>query len=208
MEPDVNVQSLLDKIKREGIEEAKQEAEKIIDKARSEAKIILETSRSQADSLLKEAQAEIEKQKESFEVTLSQAGRNFILGLKKDIIDLCNDILERQVGAALTSEAMQEIIIAMVGKWQMRESNAPLEVLVNEDDRQRLEDSLLASLHRELKNGIIIKPNKKIGAGFQIGEKEGNMHYDLTEKGIVEILSEFVSPRLAKILWGISGDGD
>ena len=51
-----------------------------------------------------------------------------------------------------------------------------------------------------MKNGIEIKPVPDIKKGFLIGEKNGNVRFDVTEDAISEILREYLNPKLKQIL--------
>ena len=200
MKPDVSVQSLLDKIKKEGIEEANKAAEEILEEARSKAGAIMKKAQEQAESVVREAKAEIQKNREAFERSMSQAARNLVLGLETDITRLCDHIVERRTASALTPEVMKEMILKIVAAWQAEEAEQGLEVLTSEKDRQRLEELLYDSLKNEFGKGVTLKPIDKIHAGFRIGEKEGHLYYDFTHKGIAEILMEYLNPRIAKYL--------
>lgn len=200
MEQETIIQPLLEKIKREGIEEAKRAAEEILEKARSEAGSIIEKAQAQAEEMVADARKEMQQREEAFDVAMSQAGRNLILSVKNEIIGVCDHILKRQVASALTPEAMKELILKIVNGWQVHESTQGLEILLSEDDRQKLEESLYGWLQKELREGLTLRPIEIIQAGFRIGERDGDMYYDITDKAIAEILSEYLHPRIAKFL--------
>jgi V/A-type H+-transporting ATPase subunit E len=207
MEPDISVQSLLDKIKREGIEEANTRAQEILAEARGEAERIIGEAQDEAEKLLAEAKAEIARNREAFESSMSQAGRDLVLGLKNDMSRLCQRIMEKEVASALTPEVMKEIILRMAGAWRVGEPGQGIEVLTSEKDRENLEKWLFHSLRDELKTGITLKPIDRIRAGFRIGEKGGSLHYDFTHEGVAEILMEYLNPRIAVYLEDISEKG-
>jgi V/A-type H+-transporting ATPase subunit E len=45
-----------------------------------------------------------------------------------------------------------------------------------------------------------------VQAGFRISTKDGSAYYDFSDEGIAEMLSAFVSPRLAELLQTDSGE--
>ncbi|MBN2123129.1 MAG: hypothetical protein JW821_02445 [Deltaproteobacteria bacterium] len=206
MEPEMSIQSLLDKIRREGIEAAGREAEKVLEQAHSEAESILKKAREEAEDRLKQAEEEMVRDRASFETAMAQAARNLVLGIKKEIVDLCRGILERKTSEALTPEGMREVILKVLDKWEIREGRAELEILLSEEDRRALEDRLLGALQEELKGGVVLKPTGNIRSGFRIGERDGGLHYDFTERGIAQLLSEYLGPRTARFLEEISGE--
>lgn len=200
MTPEVSIQSLLDRIKTEGIEEAKRASEDILKDARAEAAAILAEAKEEAREVRDQAHAEIQKDRETFESAMSQAGRNLMIGLKRRIVQLCSDILEKEVRAALDPEVMKEMILKMVDRWRSHDGDEGVEVLLNEPDLQELDGRLIGSLQAELRAGVVLKPAEGVQAGFRIGEKGGSMHYDLTDDGLTEILSSYLSPRIARFL--------
>jgi vacuolar-type H+-ATPase subunit E/Vma4 len=77
---------------------------------------------------------------------------------------------------------------------------------LTEEERASLEGAIFDTLGDTLKGGVVLKPVKTIGSGFRIGEKDGDFHYDLTHKGIAEMLSQYLNPRIAKFLDGVDGE--
>ena len=200
MDADLNIRSLLEKIKKEGIEEARGAAEQTLNEARLKAESIVKEAEKQAGDMIADAEAEVRKRQEVFETAMSQAGRNLMLSLKSEIIRLCEQILERQLAAALTPDVMKQMILKMIDRWQM-EKNAPgLEILLSEKDRREVEELLFGALQERLKEGVTLRPVKHLMAGFRIGEKEGSMYYDVTPRSMAEILSAYLNPRIAGFL--------
>lgn len=114
--------------------------------------------------------------------------------------------MERQVASALTPELMNEMILRIITAWGVKETGQELEALTSEEDCRRLEELLHQSLQNEFRKGITLRPIDGIRAGFRIGEKEGTFYYDLTPKGLAEILVEYLNPRIARYLENISNN--
>lgn len=206
MKTEVNIQDLLDKIKKEGVEEANKQSQEILDKARLEAEAIVKEAKEEAERTLTLAREEVRRKQEAFEQELSQSGRNLILGVKQEIISLMDRILRREVRSALTSDVLRELIVKLVDRWNKDEEFQGVEVLLSEEERKLLEDAVFHALQEELRKGVSLKPVRAVGAGFRMGEKDGDLHYDFTDRGIAEVLSEYLNPRVAKFLTGASGD--
>jgi V/A-type H+-transporting ATPase subunit E len=206
VEREVSIQSLLDKIKREGIEEAHNEAERILANARTQAESIVARAENQARELLGRARKDADREKEATAMALSQASRNLIQSVRNQIMGLCHRIIQRDVAHALTPELMKEIIIRLVDECRVVQGDPGFETLLNEKDREALEDLLFQSLQTEFKKGLILKPVDKIRAGFHIGEKEGTMHYDFTDQAIAEVLSGYLGPRISQYLKDLPED--
>ena len=200
MEANATVKGLIDTIKKEGIQEANRQGEDIIREAQKKAEDIVLKARKEAERIVNDAKENAEKMKLSGEKALTQAGRNLIISLKQQITELFKKVTEAQVTSAFTPEVIKDVIIKIIENWDMTENFPGIEVLVDKKDLKKLEEALVKSLSEEWKNGVILKPVDNIQAGFQIGEKDGNVHYNFTSKGISEILSEYLNPQIAKFL--------
>jgi len=199
-ETEATVQSLLDKIRREGVENAEKEAEKIVENARSKASGIVEDAEAEAERKLEEARREAEKTRTAAETSISQAARDLILAVREQISRLCDRILEREVADTLSPETMKELVVKLTEAWNEGKGEADLEILLSEADREKLEDMLWEALQEELRTGVTLRPVEGIDAGFRIGERQGSMHYDFTAKGIAAVLGEYLNPRISRYL--------
>ena len=205
MKPEANIQALLERIKTEGISEARKEAEAILEQARSEAEVIREQARAEANELLRQAENDVRRTRAGFEAAMSQAARDLILAVKDSIRRLCDDVLKKELATALTPEMLREMILKILTAWKPELSSQRTEVLLSPTDWQQLEDALCKSLQGAFKDGVVLKPFEGIEKGLRIGVQGEHAHYDLTEKGIAELLSEYLSPRVARFLE--DGDG-
>lgn len=200
---EAQLQSLIDKIKNDGVAEADKKANMIITEAEAKASKIIKDAKTIATNIVEQAKAEAAKAEEAGIKAIEQAGRNLILSLKQSIIDLFNCVLEREVRDSLTSDTLSEILQKVVDNWDRdSETGQELEILMSKKDSEQLTDSLLSAIGKKAKKGITLKPVASIDTGFQIGEKDGSMHYDFTERGLTEILTQYLNPRLADILKG------
>ena len=76
---DVQLQELIDKIKKDGVTAAKTSAEEIISEAEENAKKIVSDAQAQAEKIIKNAKAETERMEKASEDAIKQAGRNLLL---------------------------------------------------------------------------------------------------------------------------------
>lgn len=196
---DVKLESLIAKIKQDGIDEAKKTSQDIIKKARLEAELIVKEAEAKARSIEKQAKASAAKLKSNSEDSLKQASRDLILALKGELIALFDRILKGKTGEALNAEFMAGLITKIVDKWPVGKS-VTWEVLVSKADREKIEKALIASLKSQAEATIEVKISKAIDKGFRIGIKGQDFHYDFTDQSILEALKEFLNPSLTAIL--------
>jgi V/A-type H+-transporting ATPase subunit E len=204
VKPEVNIQSLLARIKSEGISEAQKEAEAILVQARAEADAIRDRAQAQASEMLQRAEREVRNTREGFEAAMSQAARDLVLAVKDTIARLCDEVIKKEVAAVLTPEMLKEMILKILAAWKPQQPSQRAEVLLSPEDWRQLEDALRNSLQGVFRDGVVLRPIEGIAKGFRIGIEEENAHYDLTDEGIAELLSEYLSPRVARFF----NDGD
>jgi V/A-type H+-transporting ATPase subunit E len=200
MESSVSLESFIKQIKKEGVEEANKAAQAIIEEARSKANDILKKAEEDAQRILARGREEAHRDQKAFHAAMSQAGRDLLLSLKQRITELFDRIVQHETALALTPELMREMILKLVEKWRWEEGSHGIEILLSEDDRDKLEGMLITALQGELKKGVVLKPMERLGTGFRIGLKDGHMHYDFTQEGIAEILCEYLNPRVSRFL--------
>lgn len=196
---DVKLESLIAKIKKDGIEEARKASAEIIEKAQAQAKAITKQAQDQAQNTQAQAEALAIKLESNAKASLKQAARDLILALKGEMTALLERILKDNAGQALSPDFMKELIFRVVDKWLVNEDDAK-KVLVNKADKEELEKLLVGSLRKEAKTTIEIKTSKDIDKGFRIGIKGEDFYYDFTDQSILEALKQFLNPALRTIL--------
>ena len=174
---DVKLESLIAKIKQDGIEEAEKASKDIIKKAKLEAETIVREAEAKAKRIEERAEALAVKLRSNSEDSLRQASRDLVLALKGELLALFGRILKDKAGEALSAEFMAGLITKIIDKWPPKDS-AAWEVLVSKADREKIAKLLAASLKEEAKATIEVKVNKAIDKGFRIGIKGEDLHYD------------------------------
>lgn len=196
---DVKLESLIEKIKRDGIEEAKKSSDEIINKAKKEAEEILKSAREGAKKILADAKADSKKLQTNTEKSLQQAARDLILSLKDELRKVFAKALKAKVSAELTPHFMSGLIAKIVDNWT-KKKGASLEVLVSDKDKKQLEKILFSQLKTQAKERIEIKVSTSIEKGFRIGIKGEDLYYDFTDESITEALRELLNPSLSTML--------
>lgn len=199
---DVSLENLIEKIKKEAIEEGKQASAEIVNGAKSEAASIVDNARAEAEKILRDAKNQAADLEESAKQALQQAARDVELLLKERIGSLFDRVFKREVGAALSPEFLGSLVGKMVTEWA-REGQ--VEVTVNAADREKLEALLFSGLKGELKNSVTIRASQTVSKGFRIELKGENVYYDFTDDSIADALKAFINPSLQAILDGKDG---
>ena len=193
---EVKLDSLIEKIKSEGVESAQKESNEIIEKANQKAADIVAKAKKEGEAIETKAEAKAKQFQENAELAIQQAARDGELAFKSRITDLFDAVFKREVKSALTPDFMKEMILKIVSEWK----DSDVQVTVSETESAKLQDVLFAGLAEDVKKGITIRPSSAVAGGFQIGVKDENVYYDFTDDSFAAILKSFLNPRLNEIL--------
>ncbi len=199
---DIQLQELIDKIKKDGIENAETEATRLREAAEAEAAAIVAEGKKQADALLAEAKAELERFRQAGETALIQAARNAMLTFKAEVDRLLAAITARETEKAFDDELLKAILPELLNNWKGGDLTR---VLLSSESLKRLEKYLLNALSDELRSGLELTSGEAMGAGFKIVVEKGAVYYDFSAAAVAELLSAYVNPRLADLFKSAAG---
>ena len=197
---EIQLQELIDQIKKDGVKVAEAEAESIRSAAKAEAEKIIADAQAQADKILANAKMENERMVKSSEDAIRQAGRNLLISFRESVTRELNAILSENVAAVYSSENLVQIIIEVVENWSKQPDAERVDVILNSDRLQALEAVLLAGLKEKMLNGITLKANDNFDGGFRILANNGSAYYDYSTEAVVEMLSNYLSPKVTELL--------
>lgn len=196
---EAQLQELIDKIKKEGVENAEQEGEKIISDAKTKADSIIADAEEKAKQIRSKAGKDAEQMENAGKEALTQAARDLILAVRKRMTRIFDEIIKESTADAMKGKALEEIILALVKAW-VDKNSADIAVLLSEEDKNALESGLMKRLQEEIKKGVEIKVSDTLQSGFLVSEKDGAAYYNFSADGIADTLSEFVNPKLAEVI--------
>ena len=197
---EIQLQELIDQIKKDGVEAAENEAASILAAAKVEAQKIVEEANSEADKIMANAKLENERLVKSSEDAIRQAGRNLLISFRESISKELNVILSEKVSNVYSSEAFSDLIINVIENLSSDKDSQNIEVILNAETLRSLEDAVLAGLKEKMLNGVTLRANDNFDGGFRIAKKDGDAYYDYSTAAVVEMLSNFLSPKVTKLL--------
>ena len=197
---EIQLQELIDQIKKEGVESAEKQAQEIIESAKAEAEKITANAQAQADKILENAKSENERFVKSGEDAIRQAGRNLLISFRESVSREINAILNKSVNDVYSSEGMAQIIIKAIEEWAGKPDAENLEVILNSESLKSLEDNILAGVKEKMLSGVTLKANDNFDGGFRISVNNGTAYYDYSAEAVVEMLSGYLSPKVTELL--------
>jgi V/A-type H+-transporting ATPase subunit E len=196
---DAKLDSLIAKIKKDGVEVAQKAAQDIISQAKNQAQGIIAEAENKAKNIEEQSKIQAQKLQTNTEKALNQAARDLVLLLKEKITELFDQALKNKVSQELDPDFLKDLILKIVDKW-LEAKDQSLEIVVNPKDKKKLEALLVDELGKKAQDKIEIGLNKAIDNGFRIGVKGKDLYYDFTDQTILESLKEFLNPAISKIV--------
>ena len=197
---EIQLQELIEQIKRDGVAAAEAEAKKIVDSAKAEAEKIISDANAQANKIMANAKAENEKVTKSSEDAIRQAGRNLLISFRESVARELNAIVGEGVDSVYSSDSLKELIVSAVEKWSEKPDAEELTVILNSEDISKLEGSLLSTLKKKISAGVTLKANDSFLGGFRIAMSNSNVYYDYSKEAVVDMLANYLSPKVVKLL--------
>ena len=197
---DVQLQELIDKIKKDGVVTAEAEASKIVEASEKKAEGIIAHAQPKAAEIIKNAKAETERMEKASEEAIIQAGRNMLLSFKDSLIGELDGLIKAETEKAESKEVLTKLIPETVKAWAKNADASELSVLLSEKDLKILESALTSELKAEVSKGLEIKPDKTLSAGFRIGVKNGAAYYDYSADSLAEMFAAYLNPKVAALL--------
>jgi vacuolar-type H+-ATPase subunit E/Vma4 len=196
-----DIQGLIEKINQEGVKSAEDNARRIKEQALLEAEGIVTKAKAQAQGLLSEAKDAISKLEEKEKTLLSQAGRDMLLVLRKEINDMLERLIACEVRQALSPEALSRILSSLIQHVCSKDKEEVI-ILMNKEDAHKIQESFLSKLKDETKKHVVLRPSENIHAGFVISYDAGRSQFDFSDKALAEYIGSFIKPKLKEILQG------
>ena len=197
---EIQLQDLIDQIKKDGVESAEVEAEAIINAAKAEAAKIISDAQVQAEKYLASAKAENDKMVKSSEDAIRQAGRNLLISFRESVARELKAIVSANVNTVYSSDTFVKLIATAVESWAGKPDSEDVTVILNEDDLKTLETGVLAELNARMLKGVTLKASNNFDGGFRIAEQDGGAYYDYSAEAVVDMLSNYLSPKVTALM--------
>ncbi len=184
------LQSLIEKINRDGVEKANAEAERIIAAANATAAATRKEAEEKAKDIMSEASLKAVEDAKRAEKAIAQAARDAALKVKDAIASLLEGLLLKDVEAALADPAT---VAALAGD-AVKELVGDGEISAG----PKLVDALKAQLAAKPEFKVTL--DDTLGSGFTVKLDGGRVEHDFTGATVAAELAKRLRPDIAKLL--------
>ena len=190
-----DLQQLLEKIQRDGVEKAQTEAARIRGEAQRQAQAALDAAHAEAAAITADARREAEAFERRAEESIRQAARDTLLSVEKAVTALVTRALQKEVNAALGCTELvtglaTEAVRVYLGSQKTVEVAAAAQLV----------DTLRAKLAAEALNGVTVVTDDTTGTGFRVRLANGRVEHTFTGAAVADALALRLRPQLASLL--------
>jgi hypothetical protein len=189
-----NLEGIVLKLKKQGIEAGESEKKQIIESAKQQANDLISIAKLESDNILRKAKNDAALLQQNTQAALKQASRDMVEATKVSVLEHLKQIFGKQCDNLFTQEQyMQEILNAAV-----KSIPGDKEVAVPAQVAQSMENYLIdQSLQEEIKlkplktseSKIEIHPKKEKGMQYVVSSQDlENGLFSLLNKDLVELL--------------------
>jgi vacuolar-type H+-ATPase subunit E/Vma4 len=195
------LQSLLEKIQRDGIDKAAAEREEIIKKAQAEAESIIAAAKENAEKIRNDAARDAEALTKRAESAIQQAARDILLELKSELKKRVEAITRARTDEALSGEFMAEIIREVAKSVLNGSAEAGnIEVMVAPGKCEELVKKLTASVGTDLVEKVSVFPNSAAGRGLKISVDGDQVFFDFSDAALTEMVCSYAGSRVSAVI--------
>ncbi len=199
------LQGLLDRIQKDGLDQAQKQSDEIINQAKSNAESIIQRTNMEAEAILKTTHEEVKKIEERSKATIQQASRDIVISLETELLKRLRKCVKSAVSESMTPTLMTEVIKKMVEAYaKSSNQEIKLDLILSQKDADILTESLKTTLVKDLKTQPQIIKGTDFSSGLKIGFNGSDVFLDFSDTTITDLICDCVSPRLSAILKGES----
>ncbi len=215
------VEELIHRLRHDGVEAGRAEAERIVKDAENRANWLVEQGRAEAEQLLASAREETERFRASAEEALQVAARDAVLQMKDQLTQQFSTEIGRLVRGEMEHAALLErLILEVAGQVRERaalDEEGHVEILLPEaamelaelrEHPDELRHGELSQLVVEvagnmLRQGVTLRSSGRVKDGIRIRLTEKQIEIDLSSEAIAKHLLEHLLPRFRALLEGM-----
>jgi V/A-type H+-transporting ATPase subunit E len=196
-----DLQALIDRIRKEAIETADQQSQKLLADAQQKSRQILADAEQQAARTVAEAEQQSRALVERGMQSLAQAARDLLLGIGDQLIELVQQIVRQRVDEAMQGDVLPRMLEKLAeGYFAHQREGARLDVIVGEQDRERLGRFVLHELRAKLRHGVELHTDAAVGRGFRLTLEGSHAQHDFSAEAVAQALGQLLRPQLAEIV--------
>ena len=195
------LESLLNRIRSEGVERAEAEAAAIIVQAEERARRMVQDAEAECTRLRKKADEDAAASKDRGDQALAHAARDFLLSLQAGIEAVLRETLRESVAEALTPDVMAGILTRLAEAYAAHDMNeSRVDVLLSPEDRDAVGALVLEKYRDLVRQGLTLHTDERLDGGFKVSFVESHLYHDFSVEALAEALAPVLKPPLGDMV--------
>lgn len=194
------LQSLLERIEKDGVAKANAQADDILNNAKTKAAKLIEDAEAKAAQILEKAESDSKVFEARSAKALEQAARDTVLSVESAVTAIFDRIAGKAVAESLDLTTVQNAVAALIDGYI--KADAAATVTLSEAQRAGVTDYLAGKFQALLNEGLTIEGSSSIASGFKVTLTKDHVEHDFTGKAVADALATMIRPELAKIVKG------
>jgi len=193
---------LTKKLYDEGVDKAKAEADRIVSQAKEEAARLIAEAEAEAKEIQVKAKNEAANQQKKAEAEMALSARQAVTALKQAITGLISGKVSGEMAKAGFDDKafVQEMLVAIVKKWDMASGNLDLNLILSETEKEEFEKFVSARYKELLDKGLEIKVGN-LKEGFIIQPKDGSYQIAFSEQLFEAFFNQYIRSFTKELLY-------
>jgi V/A-type H+-transporting ATPase subunit E len=213
------VEALIQRLRDEGVEQGRSQAQKILEEAEARAKWLVEQAEDEAQHIVSKAREESERLEKSALEAMDVAARDAMLDLKSKITSRFTAQVRRLISDEMKkTQTLRHLILQIAGRARGDVDTSkdvdiylPREIIDLEEFIHHPEevhkghlDEFIRLINADgLREGVQLKVADEEQCGIRIYLKDQAVNIDLTDEAVGELLLQHLQPRFRALLEGI-----
>ena len=147
---DVQLQELVDKIKKDGIEAANTQADAIIKEAEEKAAGILASAKKEAEDIVRNGRESAERDAKAAEDSIKQAARNLLISFRDGLTAELDAVIKAETSAAYDSAVLKAALPDVIKAWASGKNGDNFAVLLPENQVSSIKSFLESALKEKI----------------------------------------------------------
>ncbi len=198
------IQKICDELRKETLEPAKKDAEKIVNAAHLRAQDIIREAEDESARLIEESLRKIEREKNVFQASMTQGISQSLEALRQEIEKkLFNDHLSSLIKSGTTDpQIIAKLIDAIVKAVENEGISVDLTALIPKNIPENEVNKLLVeSVLNQLREKSVVVGHFDGGAQIRLHDKK--LTIDLSDSALKELLSRYVRKDFRKLIFDV-----
>lgn len=199
------LQELTQKLYADGVEKAKNEAEKIIADAQTKANQIIKNANFEAETIIANAKSESAELKKKTESELKLSSKQVIATVKNHVTNLIvKDLLSKDIEKALgDNDFIKSVIELMVKKWQSDDAESTdLQIILPQEMKDNFNKNIKEKINQLLAKGLTVSFEDSFKSGFKIAPKDNSYIINFTQEDFDNFFKTYLRAKTANLLYG------